>query len=915
MTDLLALIGAIVLIVKVLQYRALLSYPFARQRFAALESPPDEARDPLFAPLQAQAAELGFGEARWMAVARADGERELWPVRAVHRAPDGTGLLWVLPAGNIAFPHRLLVWFSHRLADGRTAITQPFDCYYEMVQGPALVARSTGLPELAGQWQAHRAWVDGLGSEPVAIPDHDLVADTEAFHERVRQDLIARGDARVLTADLAVARLGMAHRMRKAMAAMPKPPEDKRPVPASRIAHFAGLMEAIRQRSPPRDVQWTLFAISVVLFMGLGALLWDAAMAVYVLVVVLVHELGHFLAMRAFGYRNTHILALPLVGGVAMGHDVDPSATKRAWMSLMGPLPGIVIGWTLAVLQVTGVLTQPWVLPLATVFLLVNYLNVLPVPPLDGAHVLESLLPVRWARLQTLLIGLLAIAGALLALAFQLYVLAIIAALQLPALWGKWRLHGVERRLVKEASIGLRPREERIGRIARALDETLGPAGNAKDRAQQSLDVLHRLDTRPMGMLARAGTSLVYAALLAVPVAGVVVMGALSSSGWLLPSLAGGEPSEDDTRAVAAIEAKHEAIRAQAAALPLPALLAAVASDPLPPPASAEAIAAAEARLGQPLPADLRAIYAIADGVPGADIAPVAKIAPPSKETMAMLGYDEGKFYLDFADEPLTIEASATAGWWQIGGDEEGPLFYLPTPHPDLPGKRVVSAWMEAPSTHAGVRDFLDMRWVEARESEAMEARMAAATARASAKLAGAPIEQLLDSWSEPGFVMRWLNPDLAAADPADEATLRAAQARLGVALPGELATVLRRHDGFRPLQLLPAAEIRPWGEFTANADADTRKTWFDRTYAGNAPFAAGTPIAFDEAAIAHCLVVAGMSGKLEHQPTYPALLWCPDGRPAHWIEPVQALRHDSLHAWILPRAAYMHTSEEMQAP
>src|SRR5688572_23139439 len=142
MTEILALIGAIVLIVQVLQYRALLSFPFARQRFVRLEAPTDAAADPLFAEVQAQAAGLGFGEPIWIEASRADGEAELWPLRAAHRAPDGTGWLWLGPPANSAFPHRLLTWFAHRLADGRTAISQPFDPYFEIVQGPHLVART-----------------------------------------------------------------------------------------------------------------------------------------------------------------------------------------------------------------------------------------------------------------------------------------------------------------------------------------------------------------------------------------------------------------------------------------------------------------------------------------------------------------------------------------------------------------------------------------------------------------------------------------------------------------------------------------------------------------------------------------------------------------------------------------------------
>src|SRR4029079_2499165 len=125
-------------------------------------------------------------------------------------------------------------------------------------------------------------------------------------------------------------------------------------------------------------------------FAGLGALVWNPRYAVILLVVIGIHELGHYLAMRAFGYRNVHMLALPLIGGVTIGQEANPSASKRAWMSLMGPLPGIVIGWLL-MFATPALASVPelaaWVGDAWPLFLVINYLNLLPIPPLDGARV------------------------------------------------------------------------------------------------------------------------------------------------------------------------------------------------------------------------------------------------------------------------------------------------------------------------------------------------------------------------------------------------------------------------------------------------------------------------------------------------------------------------------------------------
>jgi hypothetical protein len=593
-----------------------------------------------------------------------------------------------------------------------------------------------------------------------------------------------------------------------------------------------------------------------------------------------------------------------------MGHDVDPGATRRAWMSLMGPLPGIVIGWALMLVHVTGVLAQPWVLPLATVFLLINYLNVLPVPPLDGAHVLEALLPVRWARLQTILTGALAILGGLVAAWFSLYLLTFLAFLQLPALLTRWRLHRVEDALSTQESLRQLPRGERIERGLLAFESRLGPSADAKTRVSQARQVLHRIDLEPMSLAARVPTAFVYAALLFVPIVGVVTF-----AGLRLPTVDAAAPTAEDMRRLHEQQAANKALHAEAAAMPLPTLLAALNRSPLPAPASAAAVAAAEARLGQPLPADLRAFFAITNGLPGADLRPIEDIAAPAAETIEMLGYGEGKLYLDLGPDTLaTLAVSDANQWWQIGGDDEAPLFYLPKPHAQLPGIQMVSAWMEAPSAHRDLRGYLDMRWVEMRQAQALEARYAAATARATAKLGDAPADALLSSWQEPGFMLRWINPKVAWRGPVDDDDLREAAERVGAPLPDELVAVLRKHDGFQPLQLLPAASIRPWREFVATIDPRIRRDWFSGDYAQNAPFAAGTSLPMtDENLLAHCFVVAGSTGDAAHYaPAIPALLWCPDGRPAAWVDPLHARGFAALRDWMLPRAAHMRSAEEM---
>jgi Zn-dependent protease len=140
---------------------------------------------------------------------------------------------------------------------------------------------------------------------------------------------------------------------------------------------LSGLMFNMQSMEGPRIVLWLLvFFVSV-----------------------LVHELGHALAIHAFGARAS--IRLHSFGGLT-----HPSRNLSRWrsvaMTLAGPGAGFVLGG-LALLTLRLVPTLP---PLAywTVerLMIVNFfwgvMNLLPIPPLDGGHVLLGVLGRRYER-------------------------------------------------------------------------------------------------------------------------------------------------------------------------------------------------------------------------------------------------------------------------------------------------------------------------------------------------------------------------------------------------------------------------------------------------------------------------------------------------------------------------------------
>jgi hypothetical protein len=113
--------------------------------------------------------------------------------------------------------------------------------------------------------------------------------------------------------------------------------------------------------------------------------------------VLLVHELGHFAAMRAFGYTDTKIFFVPFVGAATAGRKVGVPAWEEAIVLLMGPMPGLLAGTILLLAGAEGLARE-----LAVIAVFVNAANLLPVEPLDGGRLITRTLFGRHPGLEAL---------------------------------------------------------------------------------------------------------------------------------------------------------------------------------------------------------------------------------------------------------------------------------------------------------------------------------------------------------------------------------------------------------------------------------------------------------------------------------------------------------------------------------
>ena len=177
------------------------------------------------------------------------------------------------------------------------------------------------------------------------------------------------------------------------------------PEPATEAESVSGearqLLSEIRRQGAKRTANSTttllVLLLSIALFVALGGYAWSWTFALFLVPILLFHELGHFLCMKLFDYRNVRMFFIPLFGAAVSGHNYNVPGWKRVVTSLMGPVPGIVVGIGLGIVAL--VQGQELLLQGALIMVIVNGFNLIPALPLDGGWVVHGLLFSRHAFL------------------------------------------------------------------------------------------------------------------------------------------------------------------------------------------------------------------------------------------------------------------------------------------------------------------------------------------------------------------------------------------------------------------------------------------------------------------------------------------------------------------------------------
>ncbi len=173
----------------------------------------------------------------------------------------------------------------------------------------------------------------------------------------------------------------------------------------------------LRVGKTPVTLNWTFLLLAVFYIIALGRP-WEYGLmfAGVALVGIIWHEAGHAIAFRLIGRRSRIIVHG--IGGVTISEDQRPMHNgEGAGVALAGPLVGIVVGLIALWLRLHDVgahATWSWVLLNDIIFVNLGWglLNLLPVLPLDGGHVVANLVGQLAPRLRPTLPYLIGIAVA-----------------------------------------------------------------------------------------------------------------------------------------------------------------------------------------------------------------------------------------------------------------------------------------------------------------------------------------------------------------------------------------------------------------------------------------------------------------------------------------------------------------------
>ena len=130
---------------------------------------------------------------------------------------------------------------------------------------------------------------------------------------------------------------------------------------------------------------WLKTAGTMLLSIGAYSIFFGWKFAAGLVVLILVHEMGHFISARYYRIPVTAPTFIPLFGAYVLLKSRPMNPWTNAIISYAGPLAGGLGGW--ACYYLACYYDKEWLMAVALYTFILNLVNLAPVPPLDGSHI------------------------------------------------------------------------------------------------------------------------------------------------------------------------------------------------------------------------------------------------------------------------------------------------------------------------------------------------------------------------------------------------------------------------------------------------------------------------------------------------------------------------------------------------
>jgi Zn-dependent protease len=147
-------------------------------------------------------------------------------------------------------------------------------------------------------------------------------------------------------------------------------------------------------------------ALTMVIAVVAYSLVWGWAFAVGLVLIIFVHEMGHFLTSRAMGVPMSAPVFIPFLGAfTTAGRGLTSDRRREAIIAVAGPVAGFVATlavylWALA--QPAATSGVQFAFSLAYFGFFITLFNLIPILPLDGGRVASAIS--KWFNLAGLVI-------------------------------------------------------------------------------------------------------------------------------------------------------------------------------------------------------------------------------------------------------------------------------------------------------------------------------------------------------------------------------------------------------------------------------------------------------------------------------------------------------------------------------